>query len=128
MNEEHDASSATQGLSKRQIADLKVKHGDRLAFVEIEETGDTFVFRKPNRHEWRRYMSVALNDRRKQELDVAGEQLAVDTLVHPLNGEGPDHLRLRKLFEVLPGVGLQIVSDLQDLAGAGTVGVKTGKL
>lgn len=119
-------STESAALTKKQIAELKLQHGDKLVLAETD-TGESFVFRRPTRAEWRRYMAVLLNERRAHERDVAGEQLCVDTLVHPVGGDGPDVARLRKTFEVLPGLALQILGDISDLAGAGT-GQKVGKL
>ncbi len=117
---------AQDGLSKKQIADLKAQYGDKLVSAETE-TGEVFVFRRPTRIEWRRYMQVLLNEKRTQERDVAGEQLCVDTLVYPQGADGPDTARLRRTFDVLPGLALQIIGDISDLAGAGA-GQKVGKL
>jgi hypothetical protein len=119
-------ATGAEPLSKKQIADLKAQHGEKLVLAETE-TGEAFVFRRPSRAEWRRYMSVLLNERRAHERDVAGEQLCVDTLVYPAGGDGPDTQRLRKTFDLLPGLALQIIGDISDLAGAGQ-GQKVGKL
>ena len=102
-------------LTKAQIADLKLKHGDDLVRV-VEDA--TYVFRPPTKAEYARY--VAGVTKKRDDLTDTSERLALDRLVYPTNGEGePDGMRLAKLFEKKAGIGMNIAGKLQDLAGAG---------
>jgi len=120
-----ESTSTGAPLSKAQIAELKMKHGDEL--VSIEQPEGTFVFRAPSRAEWRRYMNTLTNDRRNADKAAGHDQICCDTLVYPTGAspEEPDVLKLRTLFEKKPGLPVTIAAELGDLAGAGeSVAVK----
>lgn len=111
-------------LTKAQIADLKMKHGDEL--LRIVESDGTYVFRSPSRKEYARYTGSLA--RKRDDLVTPGENLALDCLVYPLIDDEPDQRRLRSLFDKRPGLALSLANRLSEMAGASEDSLDLGKL
>lgn len=106
-------------LTEDDKAALRQKHGPA-AFHE--EDGAVFVFRKPKRAAWARYMN-SLADDKKRDFVAATEQLCIDTLVEPIGTDGKaDYTGLRALFEDSTAASQVIAEQLGELARGGASG------
>lgn len=113
-------------LSEGQIAELKSKHGPDL--VHVEDAGTDFVFRRPRKAEWARYVENLSSGDRKQTKVTTFARLCQDCLVYPEIETGkPDVGALNNFFDAKPGAPSNIAGELNDLAGAGD-GLSVGKL
>jgi hypothetical protein len=111
-------------LTKAQIADLKIKHGDDL--YRVSEDGTSFVFRPPSAPEFARW--VGATNKKRDDFPSICERLSFDCLVWPLGADGqPDEARLGAVFAKKAGIGMNIAGKIADLAGAGD-DLNAGKL
>lgn len=92
---------------KKQVEDLRVKHGGLLAHVVID--GKLYAFRAPELEEWEEYQE-ALS---KKTRGVAFRELAQVTCVCPENID-----ELKQLFARRPASPARIADAVADLAGA----------
>lgn len=110
------------GPSKREILDLQAKHGHDLVTYQFKQTNQlpiTFVFRTPSRTEWQVHIQNLQQAAKKGTSTlVCHEQLLVDTLVYPAQGDAADIPALRNLFDRKPAVVIPIAEKVAELAGA----------
>lgn len=97
-------------LSPEKIQELKSKYGKKLVSFEID--GETWIFRRPNRAEWRRVTDV-IGEKRLSGGESKGpsasetfEELAFDCLL------SHERTELNSLLEEEPSLGYQIGADL----------------
>lgn len=111
-----------EGPSKREVLDLQAKYGHDLVtylYKQTNQPSTTFVFRTPSRTEWQVHINNLQQANKKGTSSiVCHEQLLVDTLVYPVQGDAADVPRLRQLFDKKPAVVIPIAEKVAELAGA----------